>query len=140
LYASKGASGSKNQGFKPSLFLIFNRFRGGRHLDFDWSIESSSDAFLANGDVAELKIFYSTIRVAYIPSIDNFRPGIVLKQLDAFEKALREEHEKAFQRRQVFHLAFTAKRLIQIMQRALELFARSRKSVFDWSTEAGGAR
>jgi len=138
-YARMGASGSKNQGFKPSLFVVFNRFRGGRQPDFHWSIRSSSDAFLAHGDVADLKIFYSTIRVVYIPSMDDVRPAIVLKQLDAFGVALRKEHEEAFWRRQEFRLAFTPKHLIRITQRALEHFSKSRKSVFDWSTEAGQA-
>jgi hypothetical protein len=41
-------------------FLSLIASRGGNKPDFDWSIESSSNAFLADEDVAELKNFYST--------------------------------------------------------------------------------
>jgi hypothetical protein len=136
-YARIGANGSKNQGFKPSLFLIFNRFRGGRQPDFDWSIKSSSDAFLASGDVAELKIFYSTINVVYIPEVTHdVRPRIALEQIDAFKKALRKEHKNAFQRRQDFHLAFTPSQLHPFLQKALKHFSDKPDLPFDWALEA----
>ena len=134
-YASKGASGSKNQGFKPSLFVVFNRFRDGNKPGFDWSIDSSSKAFLADKNRAELENFYSNIRVVYIPSMDR-EAAIALQQIDAFEQVLREEHKIAFLRRREFRLDFTCAQLTLHLRRALNHFSVSHDSPFDWSSEA----
>jgi hypothetical protein len=109
-YASQGASGSKNQGFKPSLFVVFNRFGDGNRPNFDWSIDSSSDAFLANGNIAELKNFYGSIRVVYIPSIDSANASISLQQIDAFE-----EKPSSGARRSVFAAAGVPSRLSHLL-------------------------
>ena len=135
-YASDGASGSKNQGFKPSLFLIFNHFRSGKQQDFDWSIKSSSEAFINSGHEAELNNFYSNIQVIYVPSFDSTLPAIALQQIDAFNEALRAEHAKAFRLRQEFHLDFTPRHLQAFLQKALKHFSDKPDAPFDWALEA----
>ena len=134
-YASQGASGSRNQGFKPSLFVVFNRFEDGSKPDFDWSIDSSSKAFLADENRAALENFYSNIRVIYIPSMDR-EAAIALRQIDAFQRVLREEHKNAFSRRRDFRLDFTPQQLTHVLRRALEVFSKNSFPVFDWSVEA----
>jgi hypothetical protein len=134
-YASQGAGGSQNQGFKPSLFIVFNRFRGGDEPDFDWSVSSSTDAFLAHGRLSDLKLYYGSIYVVYIPSVSKDESFRALSQLDAFRKLLHHEHKMAFRRRQEFCLAFAPDKLMSYMSRALDLFSRSNTSVFNWSLE-----
>jgi hypothetical protein len=131
LYACQGASGSRNQGFKPSLFVIFNRFEGGDAPDFDWSIKASSDAFLKNRNLAILDNFYSRIHVVYIPRMNSAKAAIALQQLDAFNKTLRAEHEEAFQQRRAFCLDFTPGQLTPFLQKALDRL-RDSNPVFDW--------
>lgn len=135
-YASQGASGSQNQGFKPSLFVIFNRFGDGNRPDFDWSIDSSSEAFLADENRAELGNFYSNIRVIYIPSMDKAEAAIALQQLDAFEQVLRQEHRRAFLRRREFRLDLTSAQLTLYLGRALSHFSKDSNVPFDWASEA----
>ena len=136
-YASQGASGSKNQGFKPSLFVVFNRFTDNDNKpNFDWSIDSSSKAFLASGDVAELNNFYSDIRVIYIPSVSTTQAAIALQQIVEFEQTLRQEHRHAFLRRRQFHLDFTSVELMPVLQRALDHFSKDSHPPFDWAFES----
>ena len=139
-YASQGASGSRNQGFKPSLFVVFNRFEGGDAPDFDWSIKASSDAFLKNRNLAILDNFYSRIHVVYIPRMNSAKAAIALQQLDAFNETLRAEHEKAFQQRRAFRLDFTPGQLTPFLQRMLDCFSKDRNGIFDWALEAPSAR
>jgi hypothetical protein len=101
-YASQGASGSQNQGFKPSLFVVFNRFEGGTTPNFDWTVESSTTAFLAHESLGKLKHYYETINVVYIPSATHIRSDIALAQIDIFQELLQEEHHRAFSRRRDF--------------------------------------
>ena len=135
-YASEGARGSQNQGFKPLLFLIFNRFVDGNMPDFDWSIETSTNAFLAHKELGDLELFYGTIRVIYIPNVLGDKSDIALKQINAFQGCLRQDYDIAFRRRQEFRLVFPPNKLIPFLWRALELFSKSHDSVFDWSIEA----
>jgi hypothetical protein len=135
-YASQGAQGSQSQGFKPSLLVVFNRFRDGDMLNSDWSIESSTNAFLAHEGLDELKLFYGNIIVIYIPSVRTDEADIGLGQLDAFQKSLREEHKVAFRRRQEFRLTFTPERLTPFLWKALKLFSENHTAVFNWSLEA----
>ena len=133
-YATDGASGSRNQGFKPSLFVIFNRFEGGDAPDFDWSIQATSNTFLRNRNLTKLDNFYSSIHVVYIPRMDSAKAPIALRQLDAFNEALRAEHEKAFRRRREFRLGFTPGQLTPFLQRTLDRLKDS-DLVFDWASE-----
>jgi hypothetical protein len=136
-YASNSAQGSRNQGFKPSLFVVFNRFRDGDALGGDWTIESSTRAFLAGDQLRDLESFYHTIRVVYIPSLrgSESEPHIALYQIGAFEEELRKEHERAFERRRRFYLGLTSDQLTPPLWRALELFSNDPRTVFDWSVE-----
>ena len=135
-YARRGASGSRNQGFKPSLFIVFNCFDGGEAQDFDWSIKGASRAFLNNGDLATLQDFYSRIHVVYIPRMNSAKAAIALRQLDAFGHALRVEHEAAFRRRRHFRLDFTSSQLTLLLQRVLDRMSKDRNAVLDWAVEA----
>jgi hypothetical protein len=139
-YATQGASGSRNQGFKPSLFVVFNRFDGGDAPNFDWSIEASSKAFLRNRNLAILDNFYNSIHVVYIPRMNSAKAPIALQQLDAFDEALRVEHQKAFQQRRTFRLDFTPGQLTPFLQRALDRLSKVGSAVFDWALEASSAR
>ena len=134
-YALRGASGSRNQGFKPSLFVVFNRFDGGDSPDFDWSIEASSKAFLRHRNLARLDYFYNSIHVVYIPRMNATKAHIALQQLDAFNEALRAEHEKAFQKRRAFRLDFTPGQLTPFLQKALDHLGDTNQ-VFDWASQA----
>ena len=136
-YASRGASASENQGFKPSLLIIFNRFRDNPGMDFNWSIESSTKAFLEHEGLEELKLFYDTIHVIYIPCLLTSKSNVALEQINAFQMRLRETYQNSFQHRQHFRLTFTPDRLMHFLWRALELFSDG-QSVFDWSIEASG--
>jgi hypothetical protein len=49
-----------------------------------------------HGDIVELKNFYSTIHIAYIPSMDKDEAAITMQQIDAFDEELWEEHRKVF--------------------------------------------
>jgi hypothetical protein len=136
-YASQGARGSQSQGFKPSLFVVFNRFRD--MPGFDWSIESSTKAFLAHEGLDELRHFYDTIRVVCIPSVCERESDVALQQIDALRECLRKVHEETFRSRKEFRLDFTPSQLTSFMWKALDLFSKDRNSVFDWSVQAGQA-
>ena len=136
LFAHQGARGSRNQGFKPSLFIVFNRFEGGDAGHFNWSIEASTKAFLKDDALRILNDFYSQIQVVYIPRMDSAKAAIALQQLDAFDRALRKEHEEAFQLRKDFRLSFTPSQLTLLVQRALDRLSKDNDAVLDWSVEA----
>ena len=133
-YAFESANGSRKQGFKPSLFVVFNRFNGGDAQNFDWSIKASSEAFLKDG--TELGNFYSNIQVVNIPRSNSAKAAIALKQLDTFYHALRAENKEAFRRRQQFRLDFTPGQLTPVLHRALDYFSANREAFFDWALEA----
>lgn len=134
-YAVQGAEGSRNQGFKPSLFVVFNRFDGGDTPDFDWSIKTSTDAFLKHDQLSELQLYYETIHVVYIPLVNKDKSDIALAQIDAFHEKLREVHTEAFRRRREFRLVFTPQKLEYFLWRALVQFSRKRDALFNWAIE-----
>jgi hypothetical protein len=80
--------------------------------------------------------FYDNIRVVYIPSTDTSEAAIVLQQLDAFERELREEHKVAFERRQRSYLAFKPQELMSILGRALKGFSANPDWFINWAFEA----
>jgi hypothetical protein len=134
-YASRGASGSRNQGFTPTLFVVFNRFRSGHNPEFDWRTESSTSMFLRQEELVKLKQYYDTIHVIYIPEVGATDSSIALSQITTFKALLRKEHKKAFQRRQEFRLVFTPVQLKQFLWRALDLLSHDSLAIFDWSGE-----
>lgn len=135
-HAQKSAGGSQNQGFKPSLFIVFNQFKGEQESGFDWSTKCSTEKFLAFGNLKDLELFYDVIHVIYIPSVLHGQSPIALSQIDVLQKLLRAEHDRALLRRKEFRLFFTPEQLSYYLWRALELFSQSHSSVFDWSMEA----
>lgn len=139
-YAAQGAGGSQNQGFKPSLFIVFNLFQRGEGQNFDWSVKASTEAFLGHEGLEELRLYYGAINVVYIPSVRKNDADLGLSQIDAFQKLLRQEHGTAFRRRQQFGLVFTPDRLTHFLWKALDLFSKNRKSIFDWSIETADQR
>ena len=138
MFARQGGRGSRNQGFKPSLFVVFNCFEGGDAPNFDWTIRTSSERPVPSRDsyLAELDDFYSSIHVVYIPRMNSSKAAIALQQLKAFDQALRVEHEAAFQRRREFRLDFTPSPLTSFLQRALDRLSKDRNAVVDWALEA----
>ncbi|KAF9455871.1 hypothetical protein BDZ94DRAFT_1315735 [Collybia nuda] len=139
-YATQGAGGSRNQGFKPSLFVVFNRFDGGNTSNFDWSIPASMEAFLKHDQLKDLELYYETIHVVYIPSVNTNKSDIALSQIDAFHTMLRDVHTKAFRRRRDFRLVFPPEKLEHFLWRALIQFSNSRRTIFNWSTETAYQR
>ena len=137
-HAQQGASGSRNQGFKPSLFIVFNCFQDDYGQDFDWTIDGTTNAFRQYDEDAwaTLETFYSSIRVVYIPRIDSDKANIALQQLSAFDLDLRRQHQVAFQLRWEFWLAFKPMHLIQFLQTALDQLSDDTNVVFNWALEA----
>ena len=134
-HAEQGARGSRNQGFKPSLFIVFNRFQDDHTQDFDWSIEISSMAFLQYDHLAVLERFYSNIRVVYIPQINSDKAAIALHQLDVFGRDLRKQHQMAFEQRKKFHLNFETGRLTPLLQSALDRLSNNSNAVLNWALQ-----
>lgn len=132
-WVSRQVRGNKNPVFKPSLFVVFNRFEYGDNADFDWSIESSTKTFLKNTEAnSEFKNCYGSIHVIYIPTI-RYMPAIAMRQLDGFRLVLRAELRRAFSRRRDFRLDFTPKQLSFSLQRALDRLSKYPNSFSDWA-------
>jgi hypothetical protein len=99
------------QGFRPSLFVVYNRFRQASMAHFDWSIEASTRAFLEQGELRDLERCYEPIRAFYIPSLRRGESSILLSQIDQFQSLLYHDHESALHRRRQHHLVFSPDRL-----------------------------
>ena len=137
-HAQQGASGSRNQGFKPSLFIVFNCMQDDYGQDYDRTIDGTTNAFRQHDENAwaTLETFYSSIRVVYIPRIDSGKAIIALQQLDAFDLDLRNQHQVAFQLRREFWLAFKPMHLIPFLQTALDRLSDDTDAALNWALEA----
>jgi len=122
-FANTASRGSRHQGFRPALFLIFNKV-----LDnvSDWSIKASTAAFKAaftNLIQQELEAYFDPIHVIKIPHSSQSSPIKALDQLEDLGVLLRQEHLEACARRIQFSLSFTLDELTQQLRSALQVFS-----------------
>jgi hypothetical protein len=135
-FTDAASRGSRHQGFRPSLFIIFNKLVD----DTDLSIDASTSAFkTAFKDLIQLELeaYFDAIHVVKIPhSSQSSSPTKALDQLDKLGILLSQEHLNACARRPQFSLSFSLDGLTRHLETALDVFSGEEENPsFDWTKE-----
>jgi Patatin-like phospholipase len=134
-FAHTASRGSRHQGFRPALFIVFNKVMDDMS---DWSIETSTAAFkgaFRNLIHQDLEAYFDPIHVIKIPHSLQNSSIKALEQLEALGTLLRQENLNACLRRQEFSLSFTLDEWTERLASALRIFSTDDDPSFDWAKD-----